>query len=492
MPITALGGFYFDGIHLGGIGSARGVPFFSQQGEQWVLQHTGQCPRTAARHESRCPPQLDSSWKLPPRAVADHYISFFTTSALRHVFPLIDEASFLHVVNTAYCNGSTSPEIICAQACVIAFICVSTHMSGEDGELVRADQCAAHVHRMMPTILANPCSEAIQACTMLCMYNMFTGNNAAAATYLAVAYRFLTMFGAHFDPGDDTFYTTGAQPQPNQHYLRKVFWHCYMYDKDICLRAGYPPIIHDDYCDLSLPLGYKQIGRFDDESEEAEPIPGDMRLAIIKSRMIQTLYSARAVRSSDTELLRHIIKIDDELEGWRMSIPSRYRPSIAPMHRIKLEADWKKAKRVHILIIHFEYCFLLASIHSASGRCRPKTAGAADQASIDSCQELALQASRSILATLADALHVFDHGDFWYFVAYPVSASLTIFCNILTSPGRPAARDDVVLLGTVPNLIQAMGSRLGPQTDGQRTTAVQQFTEELSRLARCAVAATPL
>ncbi|KAJ1323314.1 proline utilization trans-activator [Microdochium nivale] len=387
MPTAALGGFYFDGVHLGGIGSDQGVPFFSQQGEQWVLQHTRQLPLVAPRHGAHGLPQLDGSWELPPRAVVDHCLSIFTTSTMRHAFPLIDEANFLHVVAKAYGGGPPEPDFICSKACVLAFICVSIHMSGERAEFVRADQCAARVHLVMPTILASPCSEAIQACTMLCMYNMFTGNIAAAATHLAVAYRFLTMFGAHLAPPDSPSHaTTRGQLEASQRYLRGVFWHCYMYDKDICLRAGYPPIIHDDHCDLSLPLGYKQIdGLGDDEPEEAELTPGDMRLSIIKSEMIQALYSARAFRNSDTELLRHIIEIDDKLETWRMSIPLQYRPSIAAAYRIKLEGGWKKAKWVHVLVIHLEYYFLLALMHSASGRCRFNAAAgeAGCQANID-------------------------------------------------------------------------------------------------------------
>jgi hypothetical protein len=246
------------------------------------------------------------------------------------------------------------------------------------------------------------------------MYNIFTGNVAAAATYLSVAYRFASMLGAHLSPASTSTIPAKYNPYSSQSYLRRVFWHCYMYDKDICLRAGYPSIIDDDQCDLSLPQGYKEIDDFDSFKDGTDLIPGDMRLTIIKSNMIRLLYCAKAFRTSEVDLLKHIRELDAELESWRISIPPEYRPNLVSSYRMQLDSGWNKAKQCHVLVIHFEYYFLLSLIHSASGRCRiPASGGVDHRANVNSCQHLALQASRSTLANLPVVSQVLNSGDFW-------------------------------------------------------------------------------
>ncbi|KAL4938498.1 hypothetical protein BDV06DRAFT_200820 [Aspergillus oleicola] len=39
--------------------------------------------------------------------------------------------------------------------------------------------------------------------------------------------------------------------------LRDLFWLCYSWDKDICLRLGQPLSINDTACDLALPEDYE-------------------------------------------------------------------------------------------------------------------------------------------------------------------------------------------------------------------------------------------
>ncbi|KAK7961971.1 uncharacterized protein PG986_002796 [Apiospora aurea] len=465
-----LGGFYFNGIHLGGISSNQGIPFFSKQGKEWIHAHTGSKPAPQRPCPPNAPTQVTGLWELPDRTVVKTYFSIFTTSIRRYVFPIIDEAAFPNVIEKAYNGHPDRTDVVCAKACVLAFTCIQIHMEGQldiqPALTVRADQCAAR-----------------------CMYNMFTGNVAAAATYLSVAYRFVSMLGAHLNPASNDPTSDPDSPHSSQHYLRRVFWHCYMYDKDISLRGGYISIINDDYCDLSLPPGYKEIDGFDSFKDGTDLIPGDMRLTIIKSNMIRRLYCAKAFRTSEVDLLKHIRELDDELDQWRISIPPRYRPSLVSSYRMEFASDWNKAKQAHILVIHFEYYFLLSLIHSASGRCRVPASGGVDhRASVNSCQCLALQASRATLANLPVVSQVLSSGDFWYFIQYPMSASLTIFCNILTSPLNSQAEQDLELLKRVPRLIRDMCAVpcVSPG-DNMRIRQVEQFVEELLRLGRSAV-----
>ncbi|KAK6192898.1 hypothetical protein LQW54_013017, partial [Pestalotiopsis sp. IQ-011] len=74
-----------------------------------------------------------------------------------------------------------------------------------------------------------------------------------------------------------------------------------------------------------------------------------------------------------------------------------------------------------------------------------------------------------------------------YFVLYPMSASLTIFCNILTSPLNTQAESDLDLLQKVPRLIRDLSTAPLYPVDGFRIRQVEQFVEDLIRLAWSAV-----
>lgn len=80
------------------------------------------------------------------------------------------------------------------------------------------------------------------------------------------------------------------------------------------------------------------------------------RFAIIQSRVYKKLYSARAAKQSDGELLNTIGELDKELEEWKESIPVDYRPE----HEIKATHT---PLIVHVVILHFAYHNCLTTIH---------------------------------------------------------------------------------------------------------------------------------
>ena len=247
------------------------------------------------------------------------------------------------------------------------------------------------------------------------MYNIFWGNIAGAATFLSIACRFILMLGAHLDPADHGL-TESATTDTwrSRRYLRRLFWLCYVFDKDICLRAGYPPLIDDDHCDLTIPQGYEKIDNLGNSDDGSSCVPGDIRLTIVKSRAIKLLCCAKAFRKSDVELLKDIRELDQVLEEWRISIPLSYRPTLAPSYRLHLDPGNTKAKNLHLIYIHLEYYFLLALIHSASGRCSAWAISETEKkTNLTSSQTLALQASRSTLVTMLTMKQFWNNVDFW-------------------------------------------------------------------------------
>jgi len=81
--------------------------------------------------------------------------------------------------------------------------------------------------------------------------------------------------------------------------------------------------------------------------------------AQIQSRVYKQLYSVKASRQTDGELLNTIGQLDQELEDWKDSIPATFRPEqdINAVHAPLV---------LHIVVLHFAYYNCLTTIHRMS------------------------------------------------------------------------------------------------------------------------------
>lgn len=120
---------------------------------------------------------------------------------------------------------------------------------------------------------------------------------------------------------------------PTQRYhLRTLFWISYKIDKEMSLRSGRPPFFDDNECDLTLPN--QPLGATSPETAYSglgcsDPLfTSEAKLSIIKSRIYKSLYSRRALKTSDAEFLQNIRELDRDLECWRLSLPADSRPTL--------------------------------------------------------------------------------------------------------------------------------------------------------------------
>ena len=253
-------------------------------------------------------------------------------------------------------------------------------------------------------------------------YEGHCGNIDAASMYHAVACRTVFALGGHTivppSPGGER--ELSPQERHDSH-VRMIFWLCYGFDKDIALRSGQPPIISDDFCDLTLPEGYPEGvfgARRDHYTPEDSPtpfLPGDLRLALLKSKAVKALYSAASLRKSDAELLRTIRELDEELERWRASIPEEFTPALSVRRDVKLVGDLNKSSNMLHIELHLDYHYLLNIIHCASGRCVVDWNGPDSDKSfgVQSSLELSVTASRSTIIYLSAAAHRLAGEAFW-------------------------------------------------------------------------------
>ena len=364
------------------------------------------------------------------------------------VFPLVDRVFFKDTIRLAYStpDDPSDQEYIGARACVFAFLAIASAYSleGSLSSHIDTDACAKQAQLLLPDVLEDAgittletvfmlvSNQECQALALLIVCQHFDaqmiheghcGNMQAASMYHAVACRTVFALGGHTivppSPGGD------GEPSPQERqdrHVRMLFWLCYGFDKDIALRSGQPPIIADDFCDLTLPKGYPEgvfgarRDHYTPEDSPATPfLPGDLRLTLLKSKAVQALYSAASLRKSDAELLRTIRELDEELERWRASIPAEYTPALSVRRDVKLVGDLNRSRNMLHIELHLDYHYLLNIIHCASGRCVVDWSGPDSDKSfgVQSSLELSVTASRSTIIYLSAAAHRLVGEAFW-------------------------------------------------------------------------------
>lgn len=354
--------------------------------------------------------------------MVEHCLTFFRGSHLKLEFPVIDPVMFRETIMVAYGQLSdVSPsEVKVAKASVFAFLSIIAMFAGHHCPVpVDGIACAVKAHTLLSAVPHELGITALQTALMLCLHQLFSGQIAVSAIYHSFACRIMYMLGGHIlaDPwtrsrGADVEEDATNWNAHEKRHLRKLFWLCYAFDKEISLRTGQPPAIGDEHCDLTLPGGYLEVQYLDEYlyaemsrlDESAVPLlPGDLRLTMIKSKALKQLYSAEALRKSDAHLLRDIRELDEELERWRLSVPLKHRPVLSlPQSSVRTEGEAPKSVRT--ILINFEYHYLMGTIHQATSRCRAWTARESHEMdSVRSSLALAVEASRSTLLYLRTA-----------------------------------------------------------------------------------------
>ncbi|KPM39867.1 hypothetical protein AK830_g6707 [Neonectria ditissima] len=517
---VSFGHIHYAGYHVGQISSHNGMPVLSEEGRKWISSRTGEdvsFGRFHSKFHKRTLPPMLSPWhyysssadlyEMPDRQVTDQVIDVFFNSTFRLVFPVIDRVLFEETMTMAYesMDGPPSLERISAKGCVLAFLSIMCLFQGKIDNLpiIDSDSCAVKAHYLLSDVFEDASIVSLQTVVMLHMHQTFSGRLQSASMLHAIACRIVFMLGGHTYTPTKSYSSEATRKEREARQLRMLFWLCYLFDKDIALRTGQPPLMSDDYCDLTLPDDYLQcylyLEDLDERTssshkyEELTPhLPGDPRLSHLKDRTCRLLYSAQALKKSEAELLRDIRELDDDLENWRLSIPPDFRPTLSVSKNTEIPAMKLPRSMCHICL-HVEYHHLMTTIHRASGRFYAMQADSATRepewnGGIESSIALSLEASRSTVIYLRAAVNGLAGEAFWIIVFYPTSAIMTLFLNIIMDPLDPQAKHDIELLSAAAELVRNMPVRKMTSHEIGHIKLVNDFVAELARLANCAIA----
>lgn len=325
------------------------------------------------------------------------------------------------------------------------------------------------------------------------MHDMTAGRMQAAAMYNAVACRAVFALRGHQRLFSCPKNRVLSIEEREDRHIRLLFWMCYHFDKDISLRTGHPPVIDDEFCDLTLPEGHN-AGRWcsrrrDPTNNVQDPFfPGDMELTKVKSKVARSLYGNQAWEKSDAELIRTIRELDAELESWRSSIPREFAPQLSVRKDISLASDLSRCMTMFHLELHLEYHHVLMVIHGASGLSAAANAPTGTiLPGVQSSLELSVEASRSTLTYLTASANRIASEAFWAFIFYPMSALMTLFFSILRRPHSDYTLQDLELIGRSSVIVRTMPIHATVPFATEYLRRVDAFVKELHRLAKGAI-----
>ncbi|KAE8356959.1 Zn(II)2Cys6 transcription factor [Aspergillus coremiiformis] len=510
---------HFAGRELSVVSLLTGIPLLLPEGQEWVQSRTGQAVDVEKLSPTRPPWEkqralnsyalandlkMGAAFDLPDRAVLEAHLERYRISLMQSVFPIVNPALFQETIDAVY--RQAQPDSCHAQAiskgCIFAFLAFSSLImapcSAPEVQIlpppVDGERYFMKAHSMVPQILqGTPTLDGVQTVVILALFELVTGSLQSANYFGTIATRMLFMLGAHTYSESTKYPIASARGLDArvQQQLRTLFWLCFTIEKDVCIRIGQPQIFTEENCDLTLPPGYVEqlyagmpVHHCNHEVPGSPLFPVDLRLSIIKSRAYSALYSFKALKKTDAELLKEIRELDDELERWRMSVPPEWRPTLSFSHETP---DPNVSMQSVMLRLNYHLCMTI--IHQASSRCKSwaKSQGGMMDG-VSSSLALSVEASRSSLLYIEAAEHALVDGIFWTLIFYPMSAVLAIFCNILQNPSDPQATKDLDLLRTTNSMMERLFSRQPfAVTEIAHIKLVADFVSELSRLATCAI-----
>ncbi|KAI5287316.1 hypothetical protein KEM54_006081 [Ascosphaera aggregata] len=529
----AFGILHFAGCRLGQMSSFRGIPLIYPDGQRWVENVTGEkvsfdrlygkkgtegsTPRIFQQsfNDEAGTVMMTTESGLPPRWLIEECHRCFCISVRRLSFPIVDPVLFQRTISLAYDEEALRTahfECTNARAAIFAFLSFLSILLPEMiGHLeIDRDRCANEALKLLPYATMSTSLDGLQALLALTLYFQFTGEVDTASMHKSNACSAVIRLGGHCYP-EPPVEATGAAaaaaaaaacsiPSPSSmdarivRHIRILFWLAFTIDFMVSLHSGLPPTFNIYFCDLTLPPRYEEMytqqaahGILETlpHGADYDPwFPGDLRLTIIQAKAHVKLYSHHAMFKSDAELLRDIRELDVELDAWRESVPSLFRPSWVHSQHLPT------SRHLSTVILRLLFYHTIALIHRASSRCeawsnmQPRW----DIDALGSSLALSVEASRSSLLYMSSIADRVAERFFSMVLIFPMTSFLVLFSNLLLSPLDDQAASDLILLEQVPDTIKRLKFRIQSQRENSHVKRVYDFVSELVRLGKCAVA----
>ncbi|CRK17374.1 hypothetical protein BN1723_002931 [Verticillium longisporum] len=494
----------------------RGMPILSERGRRWMSTRTGHevllntflsfndHTHIGSKSASRAGSNIDSrrSNELPSKYATEEAVRTLYESCFRYSLPVLDD-TFLHeTVTKAYKplkDTIAARSSLSAEACVWALHAISRRMkpAGDSPLYLNGETCATRAQTLLSIVIEESCIETLQAILLVQAYRASSGQWRSYSSLNLHACRIVCDLGGHHSRPAMYASIDDLLDEERYHYIRELFWLCYLADKDVSFRSGRPPLLTETYCDLALPKGLEAWDSAENPSihlmmESTFRLPSDPRLGMIKEKTCRLLYSAQAFGMSDSQLLVHIRQLDDELEQWRVSVPAPLRPRLSvPSSRPLLPPHASMSQNAQYINLQLDYHYTLVMIHTSvrrSGTAKEDESLPEDlHKVVHSSVDISLEAGRSTLIFLKASVDVLEEGAFGHISFYVPIAAMAIFVNVLIHPLSPGPQNDLKILIEAIETIQSVPLRRLSYDETIYLQELSDFIMELFRLGNSAI-----
>jgi hypothetical protein len=299
---------------------------------------------------------------LPPKDEAISLLEMYF-ARFNSVFPLHHQQSFMQLVQTRYSieyDGDvgwwSNLNMALAHGCRIRNL--NSQAATEDDE-----ESWAYLENALAVVpflaVRTPCLSSIQALLGMAVFLQATPVPRSYSLLVANAIRLGHSIGLH---RQESYHNGMHIAEIEQR--KRVFWLCYILDRDISMRSGQPPVQHDDDIDVDLPrdslndgVGYIFLAH---GLWPMDFLRFRIQLAVIQGAIYRDLYSAKATRQSDDRRAAAVKELGERLKQWMSSISIFFQPEFLTQ---KLREPFDI---LHIVILHFTYFNCLTLIHRSS------------------------------------------------------------------------------------------------------------------------------
>ncbi|XHG02279.1 hypothetical protein AWENTII_005635 [Aspergillus wentii] len=457
-------------------GPSSGFSIISDPGVRWVehqtrnrnYRHTAQKIMRHSQLTNWVPRPLQDDFSrrqthsIPPKAEALALVEDFFKHT-NAAFPLFNRESFFKRIEKHYSwNPDDNPAWWASFNVVLAFSerrKVDINPEHSDGRQAALGYVKNALNVVVELFLRKTELLAVQAIVALALYFQDTPNPQPLFMFSAAAIRMAQSIGLH---KSGSFGLAGSQIEER----RNTFWIAFILDADICQRTGRPPVQHADDYDIELPREFpensKGVLHLKNSSVQFNFFNSLSRFALLQRKVYDRIYTSRGLRKPSAELLHDITTCEEELQAWKMSIPSDYRPRrnfLAPSEPMLL----------HVLRLHFAFHSCQAKLHrmfTVSGRSMNQQSESSDNtvtgniSIAERCEKsttTALEAARASVELLEQAKS-FGSTFAWSFLYFPAAAVPTLFAHLLMDPFHDQAQPDLEMIHQVVEFLTQVSS----------------------------------
>ncbi|KAL4952965.1 hypothetical protein BDW69DRAFT_200411 [Aspergillus filifer] len=380
-----------------------------------------------------------TSQKWPTRSLAQLCINQFVKTGLYSVFPIANVEVLQRFLDENILDQQSQPTDIANLASLVSFTALITELHRLEPAFSDCDPDSylRTVLALIPRLLVEkPTLRTLEAVVIIVTYLQPIGHTTTADFLLAIAVRILYNLGAN---------RYSIVREVEGRHTRAIFWLCYLFDKELAIRMGRPPLINDIDCDLRLPDNYVSTDdQFYDRPLSSQQLlyMSDIRLSLIKSKICTLLYSDHGRAQPEARRLQYIRELDEELNALKSSYPDSCWPDVFATEEMP---DYS----IHDLSLrgvnlHLEYYFCLGKIHGAISAY--SLSSPQGWSFLPSSAELFYQESRTLLHYISRVPQFLNWHTFWIHAQFILTAVVSLFRHLITSPTAPTFNSDLQLL----------------------------------------------